>query len=135
MNNKIKILYWAIFTTTTTPNYMKSELVLTFPMWQIKFASTVQIQCCMTSRFFSNFVLFSFSWGKFRICGSPCERPELVSLPLIMVHGRVQVRLTEDDHANVCVQVNFAGFRTCKPVENETINIHGQWMKTKHSKV
>jgi hypothetical protein len=50
----------------------------------------------------------SFPGREFRIQGSSRERPEFEALPLVVVGRRVQVRLAEDDHANVGVQVDLS---------------------------
>ncbi len=55
----------------------------------------------------SRFVLAS--WRKFGVRWAPSERPKFVSFPLIVVGGRVQVWLPEDDHADVGVEVDLPG--------------------------
>ena len=69
----------------------------------------------------------SFSWRKFGIRWAPCERPtnELViessvhllfsllpkfpSLAVFMISCRVQIRLAEDDHPDIRMEIDFTG--------------------------
>jgi len=65
------------------------------------------------------FVSFLLSWRKFWIRGAPSERPEFPSLSVFMISGRVQIRLAEDDHPDVCMQIDLPGLGACNSEMNE----------------
>ena len=46
-----------------------------------------------------------------------------------MLGGSVEVTFAEDDHSDVGVEVDLAGFRACKPVTNEILFIGGSCLR------
>jgi len=60
-----------------------------------------------------------FSWGELRVCWPVCERPEFESFARGVVSRGVHVRLAEDDHPDVGVQVDLASLGAGEPEVDE----------------
>ena len=52
---------------------------------------------------------------EFRVHGAASERPQFVTFTLIVLGGRVEIGLSENDHPDVGVEVQFPGFGAGKP--------------------
>ena len=76
-----------------------------------------------------------FPRRKFGVCGTTCERPETVynkiflklqiklpefkSFSWRMISRCVQVRLSEDNHPDICVEIDFPGLGASEPEVDE----------------